>query len=259
MKISSLFLVLVIALLGCETIEETETLPKTLEMELLELLEGPTIEPIGNHYKSITYSGSSDQILLTRNIIYPAIGDVTVHIGMNVSGDTVWIGLNRLKNGVVQSSQSFDYWDHKAVLATTTELVYDTNGLLQEIYSISDQIEKKLEASYKYDSSNKLMRIDYYGNYQSESKIFTHDDNGRIASEWRAEASQENIKFDFLVYEYSDDLLIAKKSGERGRLEGDFQDAFQYFYDDLGRLIVQKEYDPYFDFQQKSRTELFYY
>ncbi|NHE59237.1 hypothetical protein [Cyclobacterium plantarum] len=37
------------------------------------------------------------------------------------------------------------------------------------------------------------------------------------------------------------------------------RDAFQYFYDSAGKMIRQKEFDPYFGFQQITTTEYFYH
>jgi hypothetical protein len=49
------------------------------------------------------------------------------------------------------------------------------------------------------------------------------------------------------------------ESGIRGTITEDRQDAYQFFYDENRLLTKQKEFDPYFGFQEKSWSEYFYH
>ncbi len=104
-----------------------------------------------------------------------------------------------------------------------------------------------------------LAQIEYPNETGAALEVYEYDPLGRISKEWKSALGQEEFKIDYLIYRYKDDLLEAKESGERGSLLGDRVDAFQYFYDAQGRILIQKEFDQYFGFQQKSWSEYFYH
>ncbi|WBL43014.1 hypothetical protein PBT90_20005 [Algoriphagus halophytocola] len=260
MKNSSFFLVLVIIFLGCNITEEGESVPNDLEIELQELLKKPTSSPEGELFKVLTYGGDSDMIFSTRERIYPVVGDIIVDIIKEQNEDTTGIGVNYFENGKIQFSHFFDFLNHQAIWQSTREYMYDSKGLLKELFIETASQPHRLLANYRYDSLDRLVMIEYPIENGAELQVYTYDESNRITSEWKSVVGQEDYKIDFLVYEYSSsNLLTAKKSGERGNLEGNFKDAFRYFYDQSKKLSSEEEFDPYFGFQQVRRTEYYYY
>ncbi|MBD8490861.1 hypothetical protein IFO69_19065 [Echinicola sp. CAU 1574] len=259
MRNNGLLFVVITVFLGCETMQENEPLTGAKEIELLELLDKPVIEPSGELFKVITYGGNSDKIHSTRSILYPSTGDVTIHIIQDQNEDTVGIGLNYFENAEIQISHYFNFSNHQPIWQSTREYFYDSNGLLRELFVETTDQPRKLLARYVYDSFDKLERVEYPYENGTELQLYTYNDANRIASEWTSNMGQEDTKVDLLVYEYSEHHLIAKKSGERGSEEGNFQDAFRYYYDQSGNLSAQEVFDPYFGFQQVNRSEYYYY
>ncbi len=259
MKISSLFLIIIVAFVGCETVAVNESMPNAVEAELKELLDGATIEPAGELFKAVTYGGNSDIVLSTRERIYPSVGDITIDIIKDQSEDTIGIGLNYFENSKIQFSHFFDFLNHQAIWRSTREYIYDSEGLLKNQFIESANQSRSLLANYKYDSLDRLVMIEYPAENGAELQMYTYDKTNRVASEWKSALGQEDHKVDFLIYEYSSDLLTAKKSAERDNLEMDFKDAIRYFYNESKKLSSQEEFDPYFGFQQKSWTEFFYF
>jgi hypothetical protein len=175
--------------------------------------------------------------------------------------ETVAVGLNYFKaEDMVEISILFPYNNGPPVWYVTREYAYNTENLLETIYVTSEPIGRRLLAQYRYNSQKLLTQIEYPFDGGAELKVFSYDDQGRISSEWRSAQGQEESKAEYLVYRYSDEgWLEAKESGIRGILSGERQDAFQYFYDGQGKLVLQKEFDPYFGFQQKTSSEFFYH
>ncbi|REG82257.1 hypothetical protein [Algoriphagus antarcticus] len=259
MRNCSLILVIAIIFWGCEIAQENESLPNDLELELEKLLSKPNDEPVGELFLVRTYGGDFDKIHSTREIVYPSGGDLSIHIIKDQNEDTVGIGLNHFKNGIIQISHYFDFSNQQPIWQSTQQYIYDSKGLLTEHFIETTSQSRKLLANYVYDSLNRLERIEYPNENDTELQVYTYDENNRIRSEWKSALGQDDAKIDFLIYEYTGDKLTAKKSGERGSLEGDFQDAIRYYYDQSGKLSIQDEFDPYFGFQQVNRSEFYYY
>jgi len=258
MKIKQLIFFLVIGFASCETTEIQDPLPPTLEDKLAELMKMPMNIPSGKLSRVVEYGGDSEKVYATMEIYYPAIGNISIHVSRDQYQDTVGISLNYLKEEQEEISHFFPFQEGKAVWHSTREDQRNSENLIDKIFFTTTTKERTLIAQYHYNSQNQLTHIEYPNETAAALEVFEYDESGRISKEWKTAIGQEEFKIDYLVYRYSEGLLVAKESGIRGIIGEDRQDAYQYFYDAQGRLIMQKEFDPYFGFQQKGRSEFFY-
>lgn len=256
-KAFSFFLIIILS--GCEITESQNPPIFTLEDELKEVLAMPLVSPSGKLSKVVTYGGNSDKVYGSIEIYYPAIGNISVHIQQDQNQDTLGITLNYFSGEQLETSHFFQYQEGKANWFSSREIQLTSENLLDKIFLTSENRERSLLAQYHYNSQNQLVQVEYPNENGAALEVYEYDEFGRISKEWKSAMGQEEFKIDYLVYRYNDDLLVAKESGIRGTITDEREDAFQYFYDSEGKLIIQKEYDPYFGFQQKSRTEYFYH
>lgn len=259
MKTKGILFFALLGLLSCEVIESQDSLPLTLEEELKKLMAMPFILPEGKLRNVVVYGGDSEKIHTTREIYYPSIGNTTLHVIRDQYQDTVGIGLNYFSGEVLGTSHFFNYENGKPVWWSTKEYQYISGNFVDKIFSTTANMERNLLAQYHYNSQKQLTHIEYPYLNGAELAVFEYDEFGKTSKEWKSAKGQEEFKVDYLVYRYSEGLLVAKESGIRGIIGDDRQDAFQYFHDEQGRVISQKEFDPYFGFQQKSWSELFYH
>lgn len=259
MKTKAILFFAIFSLVGCEAIERETPLTITLEEKLNQVLVEPMYEPEGELSKIIVYAGGSEQVDISREILHPEVGDITLEILKDKNQDTVGIGLNYFLGDNVETSHFFNYENGKPVWRSTKEYEYLSGNRIDKIFNSSVSKERSLLAQYRYNSENLLSQIEYPFENGVELMIYEYDSLGNIIREWKTAAGQEEFKIDYLVYRYHDSLLVAKESGVRGTISESRQDAFQYFYDENGRIVKNKEFDPYFGFQQKSQAEYFYY
>jgi hypothetical protein len=259
MKTKGILFFALLGLYSCEVTDSQDSLPLTLEEKLKEVMNMPRDFPSGKLSSVVVYGGDSEQVHATREIYYPAIGNISVHVIRDRNQDTVGIGLNYFRAELLETSHFFNYENGKPVWWSTKEYQYLSGNLVDKIFSTSATKERSLLAQYRYNSQNLLTQIEYPNENVAELAVYEYDSLGRISREWKTALGQEESKIDYLVYQYSEGLLVAKESGIRGIISEDRQDAFQYFHDAQGRVIMQKEFDPYFGFQQKSRSEFFYH
>ncbi len=258
MRMKNLLFFAILCLAGCEITETQVSLPPTLEDKLAEVMKMPMSIPSGKLSRVVEYGGDSEKIYGTKEIYYPAIGNISLHVSKNQYQDTVGIRLNYFKGEQVEISHFFPFQGEKAVWHSTRENILNSENLMDKIFFTTSTKERSLFAQYHYNSQKQLTHIEYPNETAAALEVFEYDESGRISREWKSVTGQEEYKIDYLVFRYSEGLLVAKESGIRGIIGEDRQDAYQYFYDEQGRLIMQKEFDPYFGFQQKGRLEYFY-
>jgi hypothetical protein len=259
MRIKAIFFFLLLALVSCEITEDQEFLPSTMEDKLKEVMSSPIILPESKLKKVVVYGGNSTIIHSSREILYPAIGNVSFHVIYDFEGDTIGIGLNYFREELIETSHFFNYENGKPVWWSTREYQYLPDDRLDKIFHFSSNKERSLLAQYVYNSQNLLSQIEYPSETGAGLEVYEYDEFGRISKQWKSAEGQEEFKIDYLVYRYNQDLLVAMESGIRGTITEDRQDAYQFFYDENRILTKQKEFDPYFGFQQKSWSEYFYY
>lgn len=257
MKIKHLFLFLLISVFSCEMTENPDV-RLSLEEELKKVMALPLSLPEGKVHRVEFYIGDSESIHSTREILYPTKGNIALSFFKNYKQDTVEIGLNYFNGKVLETSHLFNFEQGKAVWQSTREYQYLWENRIDKIFHTSAAKERSLLAQYHYNSQNLLTQIEYPFINGAELQVYEYDTSGRISKEWNTAKGQEEFKIDYLVYRYNEGLLVAKETGRMGSVSDDRQDAFQYFHDAKGRVISQKEFDPYFGFQQKGRSELFY-
>lgn len=259
MKINEMFFFAIIGLAGCEITEIQDPLPLTLEEQLVEVMAMPLAIPSGKLSRVVEYGGDSEKVYATMEIYYPAIGNISLHVTRDQYQDTLGISLNYFRGEDVEISHFFPFQEGKAVWHSTREDQRNSENLIDKIFFTTSTKKRSFFAQYHYNSQSQLTHIKYPNETGAALEVYEYDEFGRISSEWKTALGQKEFKIDYLVYRYSDGLLVAKESGIRGIISEDRQDAFQYFYDEQGRVIMQKEFDPYFGFQQKGRSEFFYH
>jgi hypothetical protein len=240
---------------SCEIADNQDLLLPTLEEKLKEVMNMPRDFSPGNLKSIVVYGGDSEKIQNTREIYYPFVGNISFHVLRNQDQDTVSVSLNYFEGEILKISHLFNYEIGKFVWWSTREYEYISENRIDNIFQTTENMEKRLLAQYVYNSENLLSQI-VYG---TELAVFEYDSVGRISREWKTSLDQKDSKIDYLVYRYVNGLLVGKESGIRGIISEDRKDAFQYFHDAQERIIMQKEFDPYFGFQQKSWSEFFYH
>lgn len=260
MKTKVILFFSIFSLFGCEVIETENSLPISLEEELNQVLTLPMNQPEGKLRRVIVYGGNSEQVDSSKEILYPALGNITLEILKDKNQDTVGIGLNYFSGANLETSHFFNYENGKPVWWSTKEYEYLSGNRIDKIFLTSAVKERSLLAQYRYNSENLLTQIEYPFVNGVELMVYEYDSLGRISREFKSGAGQEIFKIDYLVYRYnSKSLLEAKESGIQGIISENRQDAYQYFYNERGIITLQKEFDPYFGFQQRSRSEFFYF
>lgn len=259
MKLKVILFFAVYSLFSCEGIESENSFELTLEDELNHMMGLPIIQPEGKLSKVNVYVGSSKQIDISKEILYPAVGNVTLEILKDKTQDTVGIGLKYFSGNSLETSHYFNYENGKPVWWSTKDYKYLSGNRIDKIFNTNESKGRNLLARYRYNSQNLLSQIEYPFENGVELMVYEYDSQERVIKEWKSNERQEDFKIDYLVYRYNENLVEAKESGVRGIQTEDRQDAFRYFYDENGRVIKQMEFDPYFGFQQKSWTEFFYF
>ncbi|MCL6259689.1 hypothetical protein M3O96_11345 [Aquiflexum sp. TKW24L] len=260
MKNLPIVFLLLIFLQACNFSEDADLTSLSLESELRQIMSLQLDYPSDKLSHVLVYVGDSKTIFSTREIYYPNPGNITYHVIRNQNQDTLSIGLNYFSvDERVKSSLNFTFINHKPIWQSTREYSYNSQNLVEEIFYTSSTEIKRVLAKYYYDTQNKLTQIEYPFATGSELEIFEYDSQGRISHHWKTAKGQEESKIEMLFYRYNGNLLEAKEAGNIGSITGDRQDAFQYFYDDKGKLSMQNEFDRHFGFQQKGRSEFFYH
>lgn len=260
MKIKHISVSLLVILQACNLAED----PRLNSLSQEELLRQVMLQPIGVPSDKLShvleFLGDSESVSSTREIYYPTSGNVNYHVVRDHQQDTVSIGLNFFSgNGQVQTSMNFTFIDNKPVWHSTREYSYNGEDLLEEIIISTATDNEKVLARFMYNFQKLLTRVEYPFHTGTELELFEYDMEGRILNHWKSTKGQEESKVDYLVYRYNGEQLEAKETGPMGKFSVERQDAFQYFYDQKGRLAIQKEFDPYFGFQMKGKIEYFYH
>ena len=257
---NSVILFIGLILGACSVSEDPDLEPSTdnesrlqeLLVEADRIMSLPTSSPDGR-LKMVKNSIS------TSDIYYPTDESFSYSVLKDANLDTVGITLSYFNDEQVQTRHSISFENGAAYKWSTFEYVYTPESLLDEIYSSNSNMQRRLLGKYHYDSQNLLIKIEYPYENGAELLIYENDEFNRIANEWKTVKGQDNHILDYLVYRYDGELLVAKESGTNGSNSDEREDAFQYFYDSQGKLIMAKEFDPYFGFQQKEKLEYFYY
>jgi hypothetical protein len=260
MKNLPLICLLLIFFQSCSITENADLSSLTLEEELRQIMSQPLDFPSGKLSQVVVYGGNSESVFSTREIYYPNSGNITYHVVRDQKQDTVAIGLNYFSvDDRVETSVNFTYINNKPIWQSTREFNYNSEKLLEKIFITTSTESRRLLSNHQYDTQNKLIQIEYPFANGVEMEVFEYDDQGRIYSSWKTVKGQEEARMDYMVYRYTNGFLEAKESNGLGQNSTEWKDAFQYFYDTKGRLILQNEFDPYFGFQQKGRSEFFYH
>lgn len=269
MKIKSLIKKIIFSLslfiVGCSLNNESDPnidsdqLSVLKEDELREVFALHTHSPNGKIHMAITYGGNSDKTVSSREIFYPINGLSTYHIFRNGTGDTTGLALNFLEDDEIVSSSYFAFREGKVDWEFTREMEYNSDGLIDRMYTSNHSRSRELVSIYHYDSQNRLLEIEYPYEHGAELLVYSYDDDGKIISEWKTARGQEDYKVDHFIYRYNNDLLMAKETGPGGVFSEERKDALRYFYDPSDRLILEKRFDPNFGFQQIGRVEYTYF
>lgn len=259
MKYTFLFLLSYMTVSCTSLNEDGKPTALTAEEELARLLD----EVVS--FKSMPISSTTGKLkkvknsISTRDLYYPVDESFQYSVITDSNQDTAMITLVYLSGEKILSSHSISYQDGAAYRWATFEYLYNSENLLNEIYTSNSTKERALLGKYHYDSQSLLVEIAYPYENGEELQVYEYNESGRISSEWKSARGQEDNKIDYLVYRYDNGLLVAKESGIRGTISDQREDAFKYFYNSQGKLILTIEFDPYFGFQQKDKSEYFYY
>ncbi|WP_194774491.1 hypothetical protein [Pararhodonellum marinum] len=265
LQIKILIFCLAIFTIGCSLDNESDQnidsdqFSVFIQNELMEVLALPTHTPIGKLHMAITYGGSSDMMVSSREIFYPINGLSTYHIFRNGTGDTTGLALNLLEDDEIISSSYFAFREGKVDWEFTREMEYNSDGLIDRMYTSNYSRNRELVSIYHYDSQNRLLEIEYPYEQGAELLVYAYDEEGKVISEWKTARGQEDYKLEYFIYRYDNDLLEAKETGHGGVFSEERKDALRYFYDPSDRLILEKRFDPNFGFQQIGRVEYTYF
>ncbi|WP_194976002.1 hypothetical protein [Aquiflexum lacus] len=249
-QILTLFL---ISLSSCEINQEIdpEIDPMNLD-EVREVLKGHLYTPEGKLKSINSYQFEFDIHVGRQDWYYDESGKVVLTSG-TYENDTTGVSLYFYNgSGLLVQKKSFYKRNGDFEYVESVFLEYDENGrIVRELNS-----EKKLIRSHTYNESGLLVLTQYGENQDMEKEIYEYDEFDRIFKYTYMGGGESPILLYYYRYN-SLNQLEAKEAYGLGSTER--EDAFQYFYNDRGQLVEEKEFYPQWDFVPKFRKVYEYY
>lgn len=250
-KLFSLFLLAVLS--SCEINQDLIPENGTLTLdEVRAVLKGQLYTPEGKLKSVNTYQFEFERHVGRQDWYYDNTGKVilTLDISENdTSGVSLYIydGSGLLVQRKSYQKRNGDFENDGSVFYE-----YDGNGkLVRELNK-----DKKLIRSHSYNERGLLVLTQYGENQDMEKEIYEYDELDRIIKYIYMGGGESPI----LVYYYrynSLNQLEAKETYGSGSTER--EDVFQYFYNESGQLVKEKEFYPQFNFQPWLKKTYEYY
>lgn len=249
-QILTLFL---ISLSSCVVNQEIdpEIDPMNLD-EVGEVLKGKLYTPEGKLKSIDSFQFEFDSHVGRQDWYYDESGKVVLTSG-TYENDTTGVSLYFYNgSGLLVQKKSFYKRNGDFEYVESVFLEYDENGrIVRELNS-----DKKLIRSHTYNESGLLALTQYGENQDMEKEIYEYDEFDRVLKYTYIGGGVSPILLYYYRYNSLDQLEAKEAYGLGSSIR---EDAFQYFYNDLGQLIEEKEYYPQWDFEPRFRKIYTYY
>ncbi|MCH7415331.1 hypothetical protein MM213_17655 [Belliella sp. R4-6] len=265
-SVKKISLILVLGLLSCTDSEIMESLEDQNVWlgEVISILQRELSEPEGKLNLIYHYRGEDESSMVSyRKTFYDHEEREILDLGFSAENDTIGALLTYYnQKGEIIERKEYQYpdWQHSPNLnggaldklewLRTVYFNYDTEGKLIEKETLMPNSEQKSKVIFHYNDLNQLVAKEYFQNNESiDWHAYEHDVHGVVHKEtWKFSRFEEPYRT--YLYRYNEkDLLTAKETGELYNAELEKKDVHQYFYDNMDRLIEEKEYYPNMGFQ----------
>lgn len=244
---------ILLALFSCES--EVVNTDLTMQMDdVQKALQSELLTPPGKLKCKYEFE-LFDNLIWRLDHYYDTEGKLTLSVQLIDEQDTGSVFLYDYDSKGRQISESwYDLKDGKYVLWQKLKKFYDQNGNLD----FETIIEGVPARSYTYGPDGKLWKILMGDAKNGDCHIFDYGDDGRVSTmTWGdcAGASSPIMKYHYRYNVLG--LLEAKEALQTGAIQR--EDAFQYFYNEKGQLIEEKEYYPQYGFVPRARRTFDYF
>ena len=251
-----LSLVLIVACSEPESPSPSDVIDPT-GSRLQAVLDGPHYTPEG-HLKSESFFYGPETFQHRTDFYYNAEGKILLRVRIGQESDTTGIFLNDyLENGDLSSTAVYFPDSAGFRLAHLLNRTYQDQGKTVEVLLEKNGVSKQYER-FGYDAS---ARATYYRRgtdsaYSMHEYVYANDSSHQISEELYLERGMTEPFYRYR-YDYDSSGLLTAKSLQV--VVSDYRPAFEYRYDQKGRLIEEIENDLYFGVTRISRCTYEYY
>jgi len=244
-------------LVGCNATDEPQ--PDILEDKTLSALNQvltPDLQQPGDSLIQIRhYYSKEGEVDRTQDYYYDRTGKQALVVAKTADADTLGMSIFKYDEfGKMTQRINFTKRDGFTAWDSSMEYVYDSENLETEVYHLHGNRPKYLYAQKFYTSSNQLTEV----RFGTEAHVYDYNNKGLVGSEkWiLLESPSQPLSSFFYRYD-SLDRLIAKEvhvNADKPQRE----DAFQYHYNESGKLKEEREYETRFGYSLREWKEYIY-
>ena len=265
-----LLIIILLIVSGCvepqmEEFHEGEGQEEWLK-EVRSILQRDRYEPPGKLHTISQFAGESESSLMGyTQLFYNQKGQEVLMLAFTAQNDTMSV---LLKNWDSEGKKIEEYlylhpnWAgnmDELTWSRTNYFIYDKSGRVIEKEFANKFNERQPSKVFHYNEFGLVEKIEIIHNSKlEESWILEYDREKRLIKEswWFPSAESPNTEF---FYRYNENNLLEAKETWTISLNPELEDVFQYFYDDQGRLIEEKEYYPHGGFSLLYRRAYEYH
>lgn len=229
----------------------------TSAVALRAALDGPHYTPDGE-IKSKSFFYGPETFQHRTDFYYDAQGKILLKVQIGQEDDTTGVFLNEyLENGDLSHTAVYSRDSSGFQLAHLLKRTYVDQGTTVEVFLEKDGVSTQYER-FGYDGS---ARATYYRRgtdsaYSMHEYVYANDSSRQISEELYLERGMTEPFYRYR-YDYDSSGLLTAKSLQV--VSPGFRPAFEYRYDQEGRLFEEIENDLYFGITRVSRSTYEYY
>ncbi len=259
MNTKNLFFVLLsISLAGCELGQEIELAaekPVALD-EVKAVLDGELFTPPGKLKSIYYYEFEIERLNHRQDWYYNEHGQEIFTVGIRSANDTSRVtlhGYNALGNQI--SERSFEIVDNRYKWFSTKLYFYDDSGKLSQRFD-QNPFDKRLVATYHYNDKGLLELVQF----DSQRYLYDYDDENRVIRfRWVGPIGDDYAIHDY-YYRYDNQNRLESKVTGTGIAPGEpMKEVFEYFYNEKGQLVEEREYYPEMGYPLRYKKVYEYY
>ena len=250
-------LVGLILLAGCKATDEPKPISledKTLS-ELYQVLNSDLHQPEDSLIQIRHYYSEEGEVDRTQDYYYDRTGKQALVVAKTAHADTLGMSIFKYdESGKLTQRINFTKQDGLTAWDSSVEYVYNSENLETEIYHLRPPMSKSLLAQKVYNPSNQLIEV----RFGTEAYVYDYNEQGLTATEKWILLDSPSQPLNIFFYRYDSlDRLIAKEVYVNADIPKR-EDAFQYDYNESGKLKEEREFETRFGYSLKERKEFVY-